>query len=58
MKDMPKTNLTIRDYMKIIEALESAKRELERTAWRSDEPMPPEVEELNELIEKVLNVTT
>lgn len=53
-----KTNLTIRDYLKIIEALESAKKELERTAWRADEPMPPEVEELNELIEKVLNVTT
>ncbi len=56
--DMPKTNLTVRDYIMIIEALDSAKRELERQADRNNNPYPPEVEQLEQLIEKVKNVTT
>lgn len=53
--DMPKNNLTVRDYIMIIEALDSAKSELERQADRNNDPYPPEVEQL---IEKVKNVTT
>ena len=51
--DMPKNNLTVRDYIMIIEALDSAKRELERQAERNNDPYPPEVEQLEQLIEKV-----
>lgn len=57
-KDMPKNNLTVRDYIMVIEALDSAKRELERQANRNNNPYPPEVEQLEQLIEKVKNVTT
>lgn len=56
--DMPKNNLTVRDYIMIIEALDSAKRELERQADRNNDTYPPEVEQLEQLIEKVKNVTT
>lgn len=56
--EMPKTNLTVRDYIMIIEALDSVKRELKREADRNNEPYPPEVEQLEQLIEKVKNVTT
>lgn len=50
--------VTVRDYIMIIEALDSAKRELERQAERNNDPYPPEVEQLEQLIEKVKNVTT
>lgn len=56
--DMPKNNLTVRDYIMIIEALDSAKSELERQDDRNNDPYPPEVEQLEQLIEKVKNVTT
>lgn len=59
MNEMPKSNnLTVRDYMMIIECLDSQKRELEKQADRFNEPYPPEVEKLEELIEKIKNVTT
>lgn len=50
--------VTVRDYIMIIEALDSAKRELERQADRNNDPYPPEVEQLEQLNEKVKNVTT
>ena len=43
--------VTVRDYIMIIEALE-------RQAERNNDPYPPEVEQLEQLIEKVKNVTT
>lgn len=58
MNEMGKTYLTIRDYITIIEALDASKRQLEREAERSNNPNPPEVEMLEQLIEKVKNVTT
>ena len=59
MNEMPKSNnLTVRDYMMIIECLDSQKRELEKQADRLNEPYPPEVDKLEELIEKIKNVTT
>lgn len=56
MVDMPKNTLTIRDYMTIIEALDSAKRELQRTAELSYSDEPPEVEMIETIIEKVKNI--
>lgn len=53
-----RTNLTIRDYMMIIEALDNCKRQLEKEADRTNEPYPPEVDTLEQLIEKVKNITT
>lgn len=58
MDEIMKNNLTVRDYILIIEVLESAKNELEREADRNNNPYPPEVEQLEQLIEKVKNVTT
>ena len=53
-----RTNLTIRDYMMIIEALDNCKRQLEKEADRTNEPYPSEVDTLEQLIEKVKNITT
>lgn len=53
-----KNNITIRDYIMIIAALDGAKRDLQRQAERNNTEDPPEVEQLEELIEKIKNVST
>lgn len=58
MENMAKTNLTVRDYIMIIEALDQCKRQLQREADRCNDPEPPEVEQIEQLIEKVKSVTT
>lgn len=59
MNEMPKSNnLTVRDYMMIIEALDGCKRQLEKEADRNNDTKPPEVLMLEQLIEKIKNVTT
>jgi len=60
--DMPKTNLTVRDYIIILQALEGVKLKLVDEVPILDEDQIPrhttEIEKIEELIEKIKNVTT
>jgi hypothetical protein len=60
--DMPKNNLTVRDYIIILQALEGVKLKLVDEVPILDEDQIPrhttEIEKIEELIEKIKNVTT
>ena len=56
--DMPKTNLTVRDYIIILQALEGVKLRLVNEVQILDEDHTTEIETIEELIEKIKNVTT
>lgn len=60
--DMPKTNLTVRDYIIILQALEGVKLKLVDEVSILDEDQIPrhttEIEKIEELIEKIKDVTT
>jgi len=59
MDEIMKNNLTVRDYIMIIEVLESAVDELERQALRNGyQSNPSKVEQLKELIERIKGITT
>ena len=59
--DMPKNNLTVRDYIIILQALEGVKLKLVDEVPILDEDQIPrhttEIEKIEELIEKIKNVT-
>ena len=60
--DMPKNNLTVRDYIIILQALEGVKLKLVDEVPILDEDQIPrhttEIEKIEELIGKIKNVTT
>jgi hypothetical protein len=56
--DMPKNNLTVRDYIIILQALEGVKLRLVNEVQILDEDHTTEIETIEELIEKIKNVTT
>lgn len=60
--DMPKTNLTVRDFIVILKALEGVKLKLINEADILDENQIPhrmtEIDTIEELIEKIKNITT
>lgn len=60
--DMPKNNLTVRDYIIILQALEGVKLKLVDEVPILDKDQIPrhttEIEKIEELIEKIKNVTT
>ena len=56
--DLPKNNLTVRDYIIILQALEGVKLRLVNEVQILDEDHTTEIETIEELIEKIKNVTT
>lgn len=60
--DMPKNNLTVRDYIIILEALEGVRQKLINESDTLEEIQIPrrmnEIDTIEELIEKIKNVTT
>ena len=60
--DMPKNNLTVRDYIIILKALQGVKLKLINEADTLEENQIPrrmtEIDTIEELIEKIKNITT